>query len=75
MIDKLGRATNGMPQVSRILVATDFSDEARRALHWARALAGALGVKLVILRVIDIFSLAEVGCVMGGVNPLHLLRE
>ena len=62
-------------KVSRILVATDFSPQASNALEWARSLAGAFGAKLVLLHVIDIFSLAEVACVMGGPDPLNLFRE
>jgi len=58
-----------------ILVATDFSDQASKALEWARSFADAFGAKLVLLHVIDIFSLAEMGCVMGGTDLLHLLRE
>jgi nucleotide-binding universal stress UspA family protein len=63
------------PRISRILVATDFSDQASKALEWARTFAGALGAKLVLLHVINIFSLAETGCVMAGIDPLHLVRE
>ena len=63
------------PSISRILVATDFSDQASKALEWARTFASALGAKLVLLHVINIFSLAETGCVMAGVDPLHLVRE
>jgi nucleotide-binding universal stress UspA family protein len=65
-----------VPRISRILVATDFSAYARNALEWARYLANAFGARLVLLHVIDIFSLAEIGCVMeGGTDPLSLLRE
>jgi len=63
------------PRISRILVATDFSDQASKALEWARTFAGALGAKLVLLHVINMFSLAETGCVMAGIDPLHLVRE
>jgi nucleotide-binding universal stress UspA family protein len=63
------------PRILRILVATDFSPQADNALGWARSLADVFGAKLVLLHVIDIFSLAEIGCVMGGTDPLHLLRE
>ncbi len=63
------------PHISRILVATDFSDQASKSLEWARTFAGALGAKLVLLHVINIFSLAETGCVMAGIDPLHLVRE
>lgn len=66
----------GVPAISRILVATDFSAQARSALEWARSLADAFGAKLVLFHVIDLFSLAEMGCVMeGGTDPLPLLRE
>lgn len=66
----------GVPAISRILVATDFSAQARNALEWARSLADAFGAKLVLFHVIDLFSLAEMGCVMeGGTDPLPLLRE
>lgn len=68
-------ALGGTPRISRILVATDFSRQAGKALDWAWSLARAYGAKLVLLHVIDVFSLAEVGCVMGGIDPLHLLRE
>jgi nucleotide-binding universal stress UspA family protein len=65
-----------VPRISRILVATDFSMQARNALEWARYLADAFRARLVLLHVIDIFSLAEIGCVMeGGTDPLALLRE
>ena len=63
-------------QVSRILVAIDFSVQAHNAVEWARSLAQSFGAKLVLLHVIDIFSLAEMGCTMeGGTDPLPLLRE
>jgi len=64
-----------LPRISRILVATDFSDQADRALQWARSIADAFGAKLVLLHVVDIFSIAEAGCVMAGSDPLPLLRE
>lgn len=65
-----------IPQVSRILVATDFSVQARNALEWAHRLADAFGAKLVLFHVINIFSLAEMGCAMeGGTDPLGLVRE
>jgi len=51
-----------------------FFAQARNALEWARYLADAFGAKLVLLHVIDIF-MAEVSCVTGGTDPLHLLRE
>ena len=63
-----------LPRISRILVATDFSDQAGRALQWARSIADAFGAKLVLLHVVDIFSIAEAGCVMAGSDPLPLLR-
>ena len=61
-------------RVSRILVPTDFSDQASKALEWARSFADAFGAKLVLLHVIDIFSLTETGSVMAGSDLLHLFR-
>jgi universal stress protein A len=63
------------PRISRILVATDFSDEASKALEWARTVAAAFGAKLVLLHVIDISSLAETSCAMAGSDPLPVFRE
>lgn len=47
------------------------------AMLWnGRYLANAFGVRLVLLHVIDIFRLAEIGCVIeGGTDPLSLSRE
>jgi len=67
--------TKNPPTISRILVATDFSDQASKALEWARSFADAFGAKLVLLHVIDIFTLAETGWAMAGTDLLHLLRE
>jgi universal stress protein A len=61
-------------RISRILVATDFSDQASRALKWAQSFADVFRAQLVLLHVIDIFSIAEAGCVMAGSDPLPLLR-
>jgi hypothetical protein len=58
-------------RVSRILVPTDFSDQASKALEWARSFADAFGAKLVLLHVIDIFSLTETGSVMAGSDLLQ----
>jgi nucleotide-binding universal stress UspA family protein len=68
-------SAGNVPRISRILVATDFSAQAFKALEWARSLASAFGAKVVLLHVIDIFSLAETGWVIAGSDPLHLLRE
>lgn len=65
----------GLPQISRILVATDFSAHARKALEWARFFADTFRAELVLLHVIDIFSLAETAPSTAGFDPLHLLRE
>ena len=65
----------GMPPISRILVATDFSSHARNALEWAQRLASVFGATLVLLHVIDIFSLAEITCVTAGPDPRPLLGE
>jgi len=69
------RSNAGMPRISRILVATDFSPQASHALEWAQRFAGAFEAKLVLLHVIDIFSLAEITCATGGTDPLPLMRE
>jgi nucleotide-binding universal stress UspA family protein len=65
----------GAPQISLILVATDFSPHASNALEWARSLAGAFGAKLVLLHVIDVFSLAVTGGVRAGIDPLSILSK
>ena len=67
--------TADFPRISRILVATDFSDQATTALKWAQSFAATFGAKLVPLHVIDIFSLAETSCVTAGLDPLPLIRE
>ena len=71
------QTTGGVPRISRILVAIDFSPFASNALQWARSLADALGAKLILLHVID--SVAAVGLETGGVTadfaPLYVLRE
>jgi nucleotide-binding universal stress UspA family protein len=67
--------SGGLPQISRILVATDFSAHARKALEWAKFFADAFRAELVLLHVIDIFSLAETAPSVAGFDPLHLLRE
>lgn len=69
------QATLRLHRISKILVTTDFSPQARHALEWARTLAGPFNARLVLLHVIDIFSLAETGWVTAGFDPLHLMRE
>jgi nucleotide-binding universal stress UspA family protein len=59
----------------KILVATDFSPHASHALEWARSLAGAFGAKLILLHVIDAFSLAVTGGVRAGIDPLSILSK
>lgn len=69
-------ATKNSAALSRILVATDFSAQAEMALEWALRLRDAFGAKLVLLHVIDIFSLAELSCrAVGGDPLLPMLRE
>jgi nucleotide-binding universal stress UspA family protein len=69
------RTSETMPRIERILVATDFSAQASHALLWAQSLASAFHARLILLHVIDIFSLGEVGCKMGGMDPTQILRE
>ena len=40
-------------RIRTILVPTDFSESAARALSWARMLARALGARIVVLHVLD----------------------
>jgi nucleotide-binding universal stress UspA family protein len=68
-------ATGGVPRISRILVAIDFSFHASNALQWARSLADAFGAKLILLHVIDVSSLAASGGAAAGIDFIHLLRE
>ena len=41
-------------QIRTILVPTDFSEGAERALRWARTLARAFGAKIALLHVVDL---------------------
>ena len=71
------QTTGGVPRISRILVAIDFSPHASNAVDWARSLGDALGAKLILLHVID--AAAAVAVETGGVTadfaPLYVLRE
>ncbi|HXY14329.1 MAG TPA: universal stress protein [Terriglobales bacterium] len=68
--------TTAEPSISRILVATDFSPQAEVALEWAVRLSKQFGTQLILLHVIDIFSLAELSCrAVGGDPLLPILRE
>lgn len=69
------RAAEGQPRIQRILVATDFSVQADRALQWARTLAEAFQAQISVLHVIDVFGLGEISNEWGGPDPLPLLRE
>jgi|SRR4029079_1053026 nucleotide-binding universal stress UspA family protein len=69
------RMTEGLPTTRRILVATDFSLQAKRALECGRYFADHLPAKLVLLHVIEIFKLADVEYRMSGSDPLGILRE
>jgi nucleotide-binding universal stress UspA family protein len=64
------------PFISRILVATDFSFQAEEAIQWVLNFRTSFKATLVILHVIDIFSLAELSChAIGGDPLLPMLRE
>ena len=64
------------PAISRILLATDFSPQAEKALKWAQRLADKFGARLVLLHVIDIFALGAAGVTIAGPIPLpSLLTE
>jgi nucleotide-binding universal stress UspA family protein len=64
------------PEISRILVATDFSTQAELALKWAQRLADRFAAKLVLLHVIDVSALGMTGFTLVGPMPLPpLLTE
>ena len=71
------QTTGGVPRISRILVAIDFSFHASNALVWARSFAEAFEAKLILLHVID--AMAEIGAdmdgVMTGIDSVQLLRD
>jgi nucleotide-binding universal stress UspA family protein len=74
------QTTGGVPRISRILVAIDFSPHASNALEWAQSLADALGAKLILLHVIDHIPGPSVGIGaetrgLADVAPLYVLRE
>jgi len=61
--------------LSRILVATDFSAHADLAVEWAQRLGQPFQAKVVLLHVIDVFSLAQTSCRMLGTDLLGILRD
>jgi nucleotide-binding universal stress UspA family protein len=67
--------TESLPATRRILVATAFSSQAKKALDWGRYLAEHFPAKLVSLHVIEIFKLADVEYRISGSDPLGQLRE
>ena len=74
------QTTGGVPRISRILVAIDFSPYASNALQWARSLADAFGAKLILFHVIDhvpgpVAGLGAETVGMADVAPLYVLRE
>ena len=71
------QTTGGVPRISQILVAVDFSAHASNALEWARSFADAFGAKLIVLHVIDAVAAGslETGGVTADFAPLYVLRE
>jgi nucleotide-binding universal stress UspA family protein len=71
------QTTAGVPRISRILVAIDFSPHASNALEWARSLGDALGAKLILLHIIDAVADVnlEISGVAAAVAPLYVIRE
>ena len=67
--------TESLAATRRILVATDFSSQPKKALDWGRYLAEHFPAKLVSLHVIEIFKLADVEYRISGSDPLGQLRE
>jgi len=68
------QTTGDVPRISQILVATDFSSHASHAMEWARSLADAFRAKLILLHVIDVFSVAVASGVAADIGTLSLLR-
>jgi nucleotide-binding universal stress UspA family protein len=69
-------AKDGPISISRILIATDFSPQAELASLWAIRVADQFNAQLLLLHVIDIFSLAELSCRSVGGDPLlPVLRD
>ena len=68
------QTTGGVPRISRILVAVDFSAHASNALEWARSFADAFGAKLIVLHVIDAVAAGslETGGVTADFAPLYV---
>ena len=61
--------------IERILVATDFSAHADLAVEWAQRLARPLKARILLLHVIDIFTLAQTSCRMLGTDFLGIMRD
>ncbi len=76
IVTSISSETKIPPVISRILLATDFSEPAERALEWGRRMCAAFGAKLVLLHVVDIFGTAQLGVhIMGGDPLIPILRE
>ena len=75
-----GTARERNISLSRILVPTDFSPGATKALHWAVAVKTAFHAELVVLHVVDLDALAYIGGdpTLGGPSqlvPAELLEQ
>ena len=78
MLDRLRRRGEPRPRVCRVLVATDRSETAHRAVEWAAEMAARYEAELVVLRVTLDGDTAELeadlaeyaGALGEGVRPL-----
>jgi nucleotide-binding universal stress UspA family protein len=79
-MDTKNQTAAGVPLISRILVAIDFSSHSSNALAWARSQADAFGAKLILLHVIDhvpgaVAGLGAESDDVADVAPLYALHE
>jgi len=60
--------------ITHILVATDDSEQAQKAVNYAIDLAGTLQARLTAIYVVDLPSIIERQSVPGEVSPTHLIE-
>lgn len=60
--------------IKKILVATDDSEPAKRAVKYALDLAGTLHAELTAVNVVDLPSVTERQAIAGEVSPTHLIE-
>jgi nucleotide-binding universal stress UspA family protein len=60
--------------IKQILVATDDSEPAKKAVSYAIDLAGKLQATIVAINVVDVPSIIEMQSIPGEVSPTHLIE-